>query len=239
MALKKVLDNLDGLSDDVKKEYKEKDGKFHLDLDGDDSEQELTHLRTKKQIAEEHRTRAETKVRELQEKLDEIHRGAVPKGDVEALENSWKDKLATTESKLKEREQKLQKQLQRATIGARAEALAAELSVAPELMAPEIAKRLTVEESEDGEIRIRVKGPDGKPSAMSIDDLKNEIKADKRYAPVLIGSKASGGGANGNNGSNGNGGGDPSGKKPHEMSEAERVAFYKKDPEGYRRAFGL
>lgn len=34
MALKLVLDTVDDLPEDVRKEYKEKDGKFHLDVDG-------------------------------------------------------------------------------------------------------------------------------------------------------------------------------------------------------------
>lgn len=34
MALKAILDSLDGLSDDLKKLYTQKDGKYHLDVDG-------------------------------------------------------------------------------------------------------------------------------------------------------------------------------------------------------------
>lgn len=236
MALKRVLESVDELSDDVKKEYvKKEDGKFHLDVDGE--AEELNHLRTKKSIAEEHRTKAEKQRDDLAAELENIRKGAIPKGDVEALENSYKGKMIDAEAKHKERETKLVKQLHRATVGAQAEQIAAELFVAPHLLHAEVAKRLTVEETEDGELRIRVKGADGKPSALTIEDLKTELRSDKRYETVLIGSKGTGSGANGANG-RGNGGGNSSGKKPHEMTESERNEFFKRDPEGFKRAFG-
>lgn len=234
MALKKVLDTLDGLPAEVAKEYKEKDGKFYLDIDGDDSESRISHLTQKKQIAEEHRTKAEKRAQELQDELDNLRRGAIPKDDLEALEQSWKNKLTTTESQYKEQTAKLRKQLHKTLVEDTAQRIASELSTVPDLLAPTIANRLSIEETESGDIRVRVKDAEGKPSASTLDDLKSEIRSIEKYAPILVGSKGSGGGANGTQtpGSSG-------GKKIADMSEQERVEFYKRDPEGFKQATGI
>jgi hypothetical protein len=65
--------------------------------------------------------------------------------------------------------------------------------------------------------------------------LKKEIAADKRFAAVIVASKASGGGAAGSG--RPNGGGAPTGKKTFkDMNEKERVDWYKRDPEGFNQA---
>lgn len=234
MALKKVLDSIDDLPEELKKEYVQKDGKFHLDIDGDDTEATITHLTQKKNIAEEHRIKAERKNQELQDMLDEMRRGNIPKSDVEALESSWKDKLKNAEELSKAEKAKLQKQLDKVLRQDTAMRVAAELSTVPDLLAPTIMSRLAVEEVEDGEVRVRVKDAEGKMSALTLDDLKSELRSIEKYAPILIGSKGSGGGANGSNQP-----ANPGGKAFSEMSEAERVDFHKRDPEGFRRAAGI
>ncbi len=235
MALKRVLDNLDNVPDDVKKEYVEKDGKFHLDLDGEDDN--VKHLTTKKQIAEEHRTKAEKRAKELQDELDEMRRGAIPKADVEGLENSWKGKLTESEQKAKDRETALTKRLHKVLVEDRAEALARELSTTPSLLAPVIMRRLAVDEV-DGEPVVRVKSADGKMSALTLDDLKTEIKGNTEYAAIMIGSKGNGGGAGGGNGGKSGSGAGGNGRELKDMTDAERTEWYKRDPDGFRAATG-
>lgn len=46
MAFKMVLDNLEGLPDDVAKEYVEKDGKFHIQVEGMKPPEEFTKIQT-------------------------------------------------------------------------------------------------------------------------------------------------------------------------------------------------
>lgn len=234
MALKKILDKIDDLPADVQKEYVQKDGKFVLQIDGDDSETTINHLTQKKNIAEEHRTKAETKVRELQEMMDEMRRGNIPKSDVEALENSWKEKLANATELSKAEKNKLQKQLDKVLRTDTAHRLAAELATVPDLLVPAIESRLAVEEGDDGEVKIRVKDKDGKMSALTLDDLKAEIRGIEKYAPILIGSKGSGGGANGNHSP-----ANPGGKKLSELNEQERRDWFERDPEGFRKAAGI
>ena len=58
-------------------------------------------------------------------------------------------------------------------------------------------------EIRDGVPVTVVLGQDGKPSALTIDDLKSELTANQAFAPIIAASKAAGGGASGS----GNGGG--------------------------------
>ena len=67
---------------------------------------------------------------------------------------------------------------------------------------PHVLPRLTV--TEDGEdFVVKVLGPDGKPSASTMDDFKKELLQNKDLAPILRGTRASGGGANGGAGGGG------------------------------------
>jgi len=58
-------------------------------------------------------------------------------------------------------------------------------------------------EIRDGVPVTVVIGQDGKPSALTIDELKSELAANPAFAPIIAASKAAGGGASGG----GNGGG--------------------------------
>lgn len=151
----------------------------------------LSEAKTAKQKAKE-----EAKARE--EAAAEAARKA---GDVEALEKSWQEKLAKTTSEKDEQLQSLQKTVESLTVGATAKDLAAELAVqgsAPVL--ERIARdRLTVEMTEEGP-KVRVTDASGKPSAATLEDLKQELTNDPALKPLIVGSKASGGGAAGANG---------------------------------------
>lgn len=151
----------------------------------------LSEAKTAKQKAKE-----EAKARE--EAAAEAARKA---GDVEALEKSWQEKLAKTTSEKDEQLQSLQKTVESLTVGAAAKDLAAELAVqgsAPVL--ERIARdRLTVEMTEEGP-KVRVTDASGKPSAATLEDLKQELTNDPALKPLIVGSKASGGGAAGANG---------------------------------------
>ena len=151
----------------------------------------LGEAKTAKQKAKE-----EAKARE--EAAAEAARKA---GDVEALEKSWQEKLAKTAAEKDEQLKSLQQTVESLTVGATATALAAELAVQGSASVLErIARdRLTVEMTEEGP-KVRVKDASGKPSAATLDDLKAELSNDPALKPLIVGSKASGGGAAGANG---------------------------------------
>jgi len=127
-------------------------------------------------------------------------------GDVDALEASWQEKLANETKARDETISEYQQMVKRMTVGTEAQKLAAELALpgSSEALLPHIERRLTVDVKEGHPI-VRVLGNDGKPSALSLADLKAEIEANKAFAPLLVGSKASGSGDVGKKGDGGKG----------------------------------
>lgn len=121
-------------------------------------------------------------------------------GDIEALDASWKKKH---EAALHEAES-LKGTIGKMTAGQTAQKLAAEITIpgSADVLLPHIERRLQTELTADGAV-VRVLDKNGKPSAMTVEELKKEIMADKAFAPLIIGSKASGAGGVGGKGSGG------------------------------------
>ena len=179
----------------------------------------LSEAKTAKQKAKE-----EAKARE--EAAAEAARKA---GDVEALEKSWQEKLAKTAAEKDEQLQSLQKTVETLTVGAAAKDLAAELAVQGSAPVLEriVRDRLTVEMTEEGP-KVRVTDASGKPSAATLEDLKQELTNDPALKPLIVGSKATGGGAAG-------AGGGAAVKKFSEMTGTEKVQLRRTNPQEYDR----
>lgn len=125
-------------------------------------------------------------------------------GNVDALEKSWQAKLEAAKAEAAAQLEAANGTIKDLTAGAQARALAAELAM-PGLsdgLMPHINSRLTVEFTEGGPV-TRVLDKNGKPSAMTIDEFKAEIKATPYLAPMLLGSKANGSGKPGKGGDSG------------------------------------
>jgi len=92
------------------------------------------------------------------------------------------------------------------TVGAAASSMAAEIAVqgSASLLLPHIERRLTVE-IRDGKAVTKVLDKEGRPSAMTIEELKKEFITDKAFAPVIAGTKASGTGYRGGDWGGGDG----------------------------------
>ena len=153
-------------------------------------------------------------------------------GDITALETSWQGKVDAAN----QRGDKLENQLKTLLVSNEAIKLANEISVSPSLLIPVIERRLQADLSGEKPI-TRVIDGNGAPSAFNLDDLKKELVANKEFAAIIKGSNASGGGANGNNS-----GGGATDKKIKDMTEAEKVAFHRANPDAYKaqaRAEGL
>jgi len=116
-------------------------------------------------------------------------------GDVEALEKSWNDKLQNLENEYQGKLKEYEGLVSQMTAGTEASRIANELALPgySEVLMPHITPRLQTE-IKDGKPIVRVLDKDGKPSAMSVEDLKKEISEMKSFAPVLVGSNANGGG---------------------------------------------
>lgn len=194
--LKLELEKLDDAPEAVRSMYEEKDGKFRLKVDGlpdvgglkkknDELLDELKGLKRKQ--AEE----AERIAREKEELL-------AKSGDVEAIRKSYDAKIAKLQEEYEGRLSGMSGQLHGLTVGQTATALAAELAIpgsAPVLL-PHIKARLGME-MRDGVPTTVVLGADGKPSAMTIEELKAELTGNPAFAPIIAASKAAGGGAAG------------------------------------------
>lgn len=243
MKRKITKEAYEALSEALKALYKADGDNYVLEIEDDDIDEtktELERMRQKREIEADHRKRAEKERDELQKKIKELednqrkkaddeHRAA---GDVEALDKSWKAKYDAREAELQAQIEQQTDTIRQITAGAAATEMATRISTAPDLLAPVISNRLTVEYV-DGKPVTRVLDKDGKPSAATLEDLEKEIAGDKRYASVIIAGNGSGGGGRGGQGGNG-----VPGKKFSELTEQERIDWHRKDPEGFRKAAG-
>lgn len=65
---------------------------------------------------------------------------------------------------------------------------------------------MSLEQLEDGQQKIRVLDANGNKTGMTLDDLKQEFRANEAFKPLIAANGASGSGANGaNGGAGGNG----------------------------------
>lgn len=116
--------------------------------------------------------------------------------DVQALEASWQQKLNDAEKKRADEVAERDGEIERLLVTNTATSLAAEISTIPELFADSvIAKRLKVEVGADKKRFLRVLDDAGQPTAKTLDELKQELLANEKYAAIVIAGKGSGGGA--------------------------------------------
>lgn len=194
MALKKKLTKaeFDKLSDALKIEYVEDGDGYRLDLDGDE---DTGALKRAKDREAQLRRDAEKRAKELEEQLAAVTDGdARKKGDIETLEKSWAKKLGETEAQYKERIAKLEGHIKSSLVDNVASQIAHKISSAPTLLLPHIKARLAADLEGDAPTTL-VLDKNGKVSALSVEDLTKEFVANKDFSSIIIGSKASGGGA--------------------------------------------
>lgn len=210
MSLAFTCESLDGLDDSVKSLYVEKDGSYQLAIEGlpDYDAQQTRINQMDSKIAEllGEKKKASEKAKEAEELArKEAEEAARKNNDIEALENSWKEKH---ERALKELRDQFEpdialkdKLLQNATVNATANQIANEIGIpgSAKALMPHLTQRLKME-VKDGQAVTVVTDAAGKPSALTVDELKNEFKNDAAFAPLIVGSNATGGGANGGNG---------------------------------------
>ncbi|WP_163836866.1 hypothetical protein [Spartinivicinus ruber] len=243
--LKFQLDSLEGVDENLHGLYEEVNGAYRLKVDGIEDTGALKRAKEHEKTA---RKAAEDQARELKEQLEALQvkmnenkdADARKNGDIEALEKSWQDKFSNSENawseKLTSREnelngtiEKLQNNLKAILVDKEAVRLASELAVegSAELLIPHIKARLTTSER-NGQLVTVVNDLEGKPSALTLDELKHEFANKAAFAPVIVGSLATGSSASSSKSSSAT-------KKFSELTEAERTDLYRKDPEQYRQ----
>jgi hypothetical protein len=240
MALKSVIDTLEDVEEGVRSHYKqESDGKFYLETD----KGSVRGLIAAKDHEKNLRVNAEAKLAPLEEQIgqlnDQIATLTTERDDArrkksgmdESLEQSYKDKIAKIEGDRDTLVGELNGEINRLLVSDTAQRLAAEISTVPDLLAPVIEARLKAEKGADGKHFLRVMDGEGKPSAASLDDFKQELLANTKYAAILVGGKGSGGSAN----ETGDKGSAQSKKKYWDYSDAELTKLRTEQPDEYER----
>lgn len=202
MGLKLVLDSLDGVDEATQKLYtKSEDGKFRLQVDDLEDTGALKrakeHEKKARQEAEARAKKAEDDIAEMRRKAEEEQEnGFKSKGDIEALEKSWTAKFEKLRQDHEAEKKVLTSSLNKLLVDNVATSLAAKISTAPDVILPHIKARLKPELT-DGVAVTKVIGVDGSPSALTLDELADEFRSNSAFAPIIIGSKGSGGGGHG------------------------------------------
>jgi predicted nuclease with TOPRIM domain len=227
MGLKYELEKIDDLDEATQQLYEQgDDGKYRLKVEGLDDGKELKEALRKER---EDRLAAREKLKELEKEKQRLAEDAAKKsGDVDSLEKSWKEKFDSIVAEKDQELIKYQQMVSQMTVGSTATSLAAELfGEDAETLKYLVEKRLSYE-VKDGEPQVRVLDENGKLSAMTLDDLKNEFKNSKRLAKFVVGSRASGSGPPGAK---------PGGstKKFSEYTGAELKALRSENPQEYDR----
>ncbi|MBD9585820.1 hypothetical protein IB254_02010 [Pseudomonas sp. PDM03] len=211
--LKFQLDSLDGVDEAVRALYTEKDGKFVLGIEGLPQPEDVSGLKSKVQELLDEKKAADKARKDAEDQARlEREENARKSGNVEELERSWSEKYNRREAELNgtlEQERgTLSAQIRDLTVGRTATDIASALAIpgSAKALLPHIERRLSVEQR-DGKPVVVVLDQQGKLSAATLDELKAEFANDTAFAPLIAGSKASGGGAAGAGG----GGGAPKG----------------------------
>lgn len=93
MALKALLETLDGVDDAVKPFYAERDGKFVLDVDGVDDHPDVANLKNAYGRTKEDREKAKQEAASLKARIAELEKGAPDTAAVQAQINQLKEQL--------------------------------------------------------------------------------------------------------------------------------------------------
>ena len=192
MALKKRItkEEHSKLADALKFEYVEDGDGFRLDVDGDE---DTGPLRRAKDRESQLRRDAEKRAKEAEDRLAEIEGDdARKKGDISTLEKSWQKKLDDANAASQAKIDKLTSHTTKTLVDNVALSVATKISNAPSIILPHIRARLQANFDGDEPTTV-VLGKDGKPSAMTIDELSAEFVANKDFSAIITGSKASGG----------------------------------------------
>ena len=112
------------------------------------------------------------------------------------IEKQYQDKISNLEKEAKDRIEAANERIKKMSHDELTTKLSVDLAGEnAEVIAPHIHKRLQAELGSDGKVSVKVLDAEGDLTISSPDDLKEEFLANAKFAPILVGSKAAGGGA--------------------------------------------
>jgi len=212
--LKSIASSLEEVPEPVREFYKQReDGRFELQTDGAEA------LKRARDSEKESRRAAEERAKQLFEERERLS------NDLEAFK--------LKEKQLSEAVSKAEQGACDFVLNQQLEGLAKKISIPGSefLILPHMRERVRAE-FVGGVPRIKVLDVQGQDSEASLDDLAGEFRADTRFAAIIHGSRAGGGGATPS----------PKGgfnRGPKKMTSEERLALKQQDPALFRQLFGL
>ena len=189
----------DALEPSMQAFYKAQGDDYVLAVEGLPAPEDTAGLKAKNDELLAELKANKTKAREAEEAARLAAEEAARKsGDTEALERSWTEKHTKALTEKEQTLTALQSQVHALTVGATAARLAGELAVqgSAGVLQRLIEPRLSMELRE-GKPVVIVLDAEGRPTALTPEEFKNEITSDAALAPLVAGSKATGGGAAG------------------------------------------
>ena len=225
------LDSLESIDETLQGLYEQTDTGYQLKVTGipEPEKEDLSGLKNKVDELLREKKAASQKAREAAEEAEAARLEAAKKGnDTEALDKSWQEKFNAREIELKKELESLSGTLVKLTSGQTATKIAAEIAVqgSADVLLPHLERRLKTEFRDGSPVTV-VLDKDGKPSAMSIDELKAEFQNSAAFAPLIVGTKANGAGRTGGNESSGAGVNEVSRSEFDRMNQAQRANFAK------------
>ncbi len=225
------LDSLENIDESLQGLYEQTDTGYQLKVTGipEPEKEDLSGLKNKVDELLREKKAASQKAREAAEEAEAARLEAAKKGnDTEALDKSWQEKFNAREVELKKELEELSGTLVKLTSGQTATKIAAEIAVqgSADVLLPHLERRLRTEFREGSPVTV-VLDKDGKPSAMSVDELKAEFQNSAAFAPLIVGTKANGAGRTGGNESSGAGVNEVSRSEFDRMNQAQRANFAK------------
>ena len=197
--LKLVIDKLDDVEEKYRELYEEKDGAFHLNVDG--AGDDLSGLKNKVKELLDEKKRAVEEKRNLEQKLA-LEAAKNEEERIKLLEQQGKheEAAAAREVEFKRRVEAAEKKaaesvekMKRTLIDIEVTRLAADLAGdAAFILEPHLRERFSAEEK-DGEIVVVAKDKDG--NEIGIDKLADEYRGSEQWNKVIVGRDSSGGGA--------------------------------------------
>lgn len=182
----------DALSPEMQALYKAQGDGYQMQIEGLPEQEDLSGLKAQvasllgeKKTAQEKQTAAEKAAKEAAEQA------ARKNGDVEALDASYKAKIAELTDGFNQQLSGYKNTVSELTVGSAAKDIASKVfGKNASIMLPHVLKRLALEEA-DGKHSVRVT-KDGQPTAATLEDLQKEFTNNPEYASVVVGSKAGG-----------------------------------------------
>lgn len=181
----------DALSEEQQAAYTAKGDGYQLKIEGlpdfDALNAEMQAMRESQQTLLDEAKKAKSEKTNAEKAAKAAAEEAARKnGDVETLEKSWQAKLTAEQEAHAATKNRYGSQVSKLMVGN----VAAELSNKlfkdkAKALEHHVLNRLQLEEGENGEFKTRVLDAEGKISALSLDDLVNEFKANDMFKPFI------------------------------------------------------